>query len=343
MSDGGTVTVTSDDGYTITSDAETSEQLTESLKPDPEPAEPAPKDADAERLSSAASELGKAAAAKRAEAKAASEAPEAEDPEAAPEKKLGKPRDDPRARMLEATRKEAEAKREAARLAARVAELEARQAKPAEAPKAQPGTEKPKQEDFESYEEFVDARAAYVAQQEFKKQFEARRQEAFQRYQTTTHQEALEKHVGQFTARIAEATKTDPEWMTRVSPEIVNLQPSWTLSNPQQSTAHNVIADEITSSEAPKALMLHLTENPDDYQRIAALPNRYEISRAMAKLEARLVAAPQVPAPKAEISKASPPVKPVSGVPHTADSAPGDDASFDEHLKYWNSREKRRA
>jgi hypothetical protein len=356
------------DGFKVTSNSKSVEQLTEDLKLTPEetpteevPAEPA-KDPEAERLAKAAAELGKkggeATAAKKrglehpgaGPQKADSEEADANDPsgEAAADKPLGKPRDDPRARMLEATRAAAELKRQVAeerrereRLAAEVAALRAGKQ---EAPPPKPnGDAEPQQADFETYEDYVKATANYVARKAAAEHYEKQRQEAERRYMATAYQTAIESKIAEFQGRLRKTAETDPELMDRISPEVIGLQPSFTLAQGERPGPTNVIADELISSEHAPALMLHFTEHPDDLQRIASLRTPRDIAREMAKLEARLDAATTATSPKPQVSKANPPVRPVTGAPHTVDAEPGPDASYEDFKRYWNAREAREA
>jgi hypothetical protein len=345
-----TLTTVQSEGFTVTTNSETSEQIAANEAPKEAPEAEKPEKETPPKVAKAAAELGKlggaASAAKRAEAKAA-ETPEEPEPAPEPEpekdteKPLGKPRDDPRARMLEATRKEAEAKRQAAALAERAERAERRLAelekgKPAEEPKRPAADEKPKAEDFEDYADFVEARSRWAAREEFRT---AQRAAAVQA-QAQNYVQKLDGVVSKYNERLAKATEGDPDFMGKLSPEVSELRPTFTLEQGQRPGPLNLIADEILSSEHAPALMLHLSEHPDVFQRIAALRTPPEVLREMAKLEARLDAAPTATVSRAEVSKAHAPVRPVAGAPHTADQVPGDDASYEDHKRYWNARDK---
>jgi hypothetical protein len=346
------------DGLTVASNDETAEDIRANLESEEKPKDGDPSDPEqeeADRVSRAAAELGrkggKAAAEKRAAAPDKAEA-EAEIDEGEPraEKPLGKPRDDPRARMLEATRKESEAKRaladerrERERLAAEVRELRARvEAPPAPAPSAGrglPGRPKPTEDEFDNYGDFVDARARYAMQEEF----ETRSRAAEEQSQANARLQEIGSAVTAFRARLAEAKRADPEFADKLSPDLTNLQPTFTLAPGQSVGSHNIIADEIVSSEHAPDLMLHLTEHPDDLQRIAALSNSREIAREMAKLEARLDAATSGTSSRRETSKAKPPVRPVTGSPTTANPEDmDDDTPFETHVRRMNARDGHR-
>jgi hypothetical protein len=106
--------------------------------------------------------------------------------------------------------------------------------------------------------------------------------------------------------------------------------------------ASNWIADELVfSSENAPALMLHLSEHPDELQRIATLSSPRAVTREMAKLAARLEAASAGVSSKPEPSKAKPPVRPVTGSPHAADPTDvSEEMPFEEHVKRMNARDR---
>jgi hypothetical protein len=353
VSDGGLTTATVG-GFTVTSNSGISEaQLERDLKPKSDDA-----------ASRAGSELGKrggkAAAEKRAaeksdlkaeqtepddkpepvEAKAEPEEKseaKAEEPEKPPEEKKGDPRHDPKARMLEATRKEAEAKRAlAAEREARTA-LEARlealersgKPAPAEQPKRDPDA-KPTPDGFDSYEEYLDARDAYN-----RKSWEA---ETRQRSQA----EQVDRAIGEQKRRFAEVTVPNLE---KYSEEVLSLQTEFQIPEGAKPTGANWIANELFfSPESAPTLMLHLTEHPEELQRIAALTSPRAVSREMAKIEARLEAATTATSPEREdVSRAAPPVRPVTGKPYVTESdewKPG--MNLDDYSRIWNKQKRNR-
>ena len=360
MSDFSTVAV---GGLTATSTSESAESMISSLtpakdessvprevKPDSKEPETEPETEEA-RVSKAASDLGKkggeATAAKRAEA--AKEAAKAEkDAEAASEaekdaeaEKLGKPRHDAKARMLEATRQAAEAKRELereraervrerAQLAAEVEQLRA--GKPAE--QAKPAG-KPTSEQYDSYEAFLDARDEWNDRQ--------RETRDTERARFAARDQGIKTAFSTFTERVEEAKKTDASFMERTS-WFGTQQPSFTLprdehGRPVGLRASHVLTDEIISSEQAPALMLHFAEHPEDLQRIEALRTPLDVQMAVSKLEGRLDAALTATAPRAEVSKARPPVRPVTGSPNTADRELDENAPLSAFVSRYGQRE----
>ena len=335
----------------LTSDEREPRVLVDEGKPVPEDAE------DKAKLAQAAADLGKkggtAAAAKRAADAKAKPEEKAEGEEASQtdgkakddEKPLGKPRDDPRARMLEATRKEAEAKKalaseraERQALANEIREIrsaltkrepgESRQSQ-AEAERKPASTGKPAPEQYDDYEQYLDARDNWN-----RKEWAA---ENTRRQSEAEYQQRVMGQVGSFTQSLASAAKSDPEFNGKVAQEVMDLQPTMTLDPNQMPDASNWVADELVfSAENAPALMLYLSEHLDDLQRIAALSSPRAVTREVAKLAARLEAAPAGSSSKPEPSKAKPPVRPVTGSPHIAEeTAYRDGMSLDEYSRGW--------
>lgn len=354
------------DGLTVTSNGESADEMTENLsqsqeKPKDGPP-PDPEAEEAEKVSRAARELGKKGGQAAAEARKAAED---ETDEEKPAKPLGKPRDDPRARMLEATRKESEAKKalqaerqererdrqERERLAAEVRELRQRIEQPATVPQPSPARQPPPQtaapddpadprpveDQFNTYAEFVEARARWAARQEY----ETRRAQAWQARQEQEYHARVNGAVETFNQRLSKASEETPDLMDRISPEILALRPSFALQRGEQATAHTVIANEILGSERAPALMLHLTEHPEDFQRIAALSSPLAIAKEVAKLEARLEAAPAGISSPAPSSKANPPIRPVIGSPQAVDGD-SEDEPFEAFVRKHNARDQSR-
>lgn len=274
----------------------------------------------------------------------------------AEEKPLGKPRNDPKARMLEATRKEAEAKTQAKALQAERDALKAENERlkrppvtdvpPSSAPRqevhpplpagaaAKPDANDPK---WKSWEEYTEALtdwkiAATLTEREAKAQ-EARKLEEFGK--------GVERVVQSFRGRLQEALKD--ESFKQVLEELgQHLIPSVNVPQGQRLTPTNVMADEIVVSERGPEIMRYLHSNPDHFQRIATLQDPRQISREMAKIEAYVEkaedAAPTATAPKA-VSTARPPVRPVTGGPSNAEVEVTDDMPLKEYARIMNARD----
>lgn len=265
-----------------------------------------------------------------------------ETPEEPPKDKRGNPRHDPNARIREATREAAEAKRQRDEAMRRAEAFEARLAalergerpRPQREAQPQPRSEgKPVAADFDDYDAYLDARDDYN-----RRQWESG---IVQRAQEQAQQHAQTQHLEQAAGRFREAAKAV---VGQISEEVGQLRTSFQLAPGEPETAENWIANELVfSPEQAPALMLHFTEHPEDLQRIAALSNPRAVSREMAKLEARLDAATTAPAPSDKrevVSRATPPVRPVTGTPYvTEQSGYREGMSLDEY--YRATRRKR--
>jgi hypothetical protein len=330
----------------VSSNTETSDQIEENLLSTEKPKDgesPDPEQEAEEKVSKAASELGKKGG-KAAAEKRATEAKE----ESKGEEKLGKPRDDPKARMLEATRKESEAKKalaeerrqrdeERAEWKRRLEAIEARvngnssgERRPE--PRGEHDPE-PQEKDFETYAEFVKAGARWAARQEYR---ETQRQRQVYE-QAERYAREVENHVQNWHKRVTEAL---PDAVDRIHPALLGLTPSYLLDQNQQPGPGNWLANEIIASEHSHGIMLYLTENEDVLQRIATLRTPRDIAREVAKIESRLEAAPAGTGSRPEASKAKPPVRPVTGSPNAADPLDVDDETpFEEHVRRMNARD----
>jgi len=336
------------DGLTVSSNNETADDIKTNFESEAKPLDgeaPDPEKEEADAVTKAAAKLGekggKAAAEKRAaEAKDAKEAKAEE----VKKDKKGDPRHDPKARVEEATRESAELKRELKRerdeRARERAELNARlerierggnddQGAQAEQRHAD---EKPLEKDFDEYAEFVEARARWAARQENAEM--QRKTEAHLR--AAAYADSVRKTNDKFIEAAQQA-----QVMDRVHPGLLTkLVPTWTLEANVRPGPLNIIADEVVASEYGPALLLHFTENPQEFQRIATLRTPRDISREMAKLETRLDAVTAGTSIQGVASKAKPPVRPVTGSPNAADpDEVGEDLAFEDHFRRMNQRD----
>jgi hypothetical protein len=333
-------------GYTVTSTSESKEQLTEALKPEPSTKE-TPTEAPAEDLSEAAAKLGKkggeVSAAKRAEAKAEPVTAETppdpdEDDDEEEQRTEGKkhPRSDPKARINVLVREREEARRQAAAYAA---ELEqARATKAPETPKPAPTGDKPrpKSEDFENYEDFVEAISDWKAEQ----RLTAFQKESSVRAAAVDYANRVGRAAQTFNGRIEEAAKADPTIKERIVRLAETLQPTFLLEQGQRPGPLNTVADEIFISKHAPALMMYFEEHPEDLQRIAELRTPTDVQVEVRLIARGLDGVTAGITSKPEVSKAKPPVRPVTGTPHIAETVPGESASYEDHKRYWGSKDR---
>ena len=194
------------------------------------------------------------------------------------------------------------------------------------APQAQPpvySRPKPSEDEvgekYEKYADYIEDLTDWKAEQ---REFKAEQE----RVQSSRQSAEAQRHQT-FAERLEAAKTTIPNFDAVLASEV-------RLSRPMQ--------DAIKDSEIGPQLMAHLHEHQDEAERIYRAGSPLQVFKEMNKLEARLEAAvDRGPAPKAKpVSQAKPPIKPL-GAAHSAvsDGPPGDDASYEEHERYWNAKE----
>ena len=329
-----------------------------------------------EGLSKAASDLGKKGgkAAAKARAAAAKEEPqeteaepketdaEPQEPEKEPSKPAAKPEEDddplkgldPKGRAaVRVTRALADkriAEAETARLRAEMALLR-QGAQPQAQPQprqAAPQGGKPNPADFELYEDYVEALTDWKTDEKL-------RHRDFQAAQhAQAQQQVMAQHVTAvtFAQRIAEAEKADPEIMSRVDPKLMEVRPVTALDPDEPASPANVLAEEVLRSDMAPQLLEHFSSNPKDWQRIASAAMSAGdvrawpriVSRAIARLEGQLASATAgKPQPRPAMSKAKPPVSPVTGAPYTDTREPDEDAPLSAFVRRGQLRELNRS
>lgn len=289
------------------------------------------------------------------EAKADEEDDKAEDKPKETKEEAQKRKQGARERVLEATRKEAEAKRIAREKDAEVqklrAELEALKAPKKEVvpatktAKAAPEDDpEPDHEDAEKYPEgrfdpqYIKDLGRHAARQEARehdsKRQEKERTENFGRAVKELHAKSLE----------AVEKAGGDAFLKEMSDDVLTLEPSFfALERGERPGPLNALADEVLrAGEHGPRLMRYLTDNPDVIQRVSTLqPHEAgKFERIMGTIEAKLGDANAgAPPPKLEVSKAKPPVRPVTGSPKTDSEELDDDAPLSAHVARFAQRE----
>lgn len=314
---------TDDDGVTITSNTRTAEQMKESFQAEKEAA--APKEAPAAPVD----EL---------------------EPSPEPVKAEKRPRDDPKARVAEATRNAAEAKKRIDEVQRRAEAAEAElkrfkesQAKPPEPPKpeepAKPKTapsDRPKLDDFDSIEEHTEAVARWVAKQERAEAEKVAKERAFEEFKV--------KRVETFTGKMKAHLESDPDFWSRQNPDVIALRPLSVMGPSEVATPLNLLAEQFLTSENPVSLIEYFSQHPEEVTRFSQMQSEAEFWRALGKVESGIgSAATTASATKPQISKAAPPPRPVSGGPPTGTPNPNK-MSLEESFDYFRTmdKEKRR-
>jgi len=260
------------------------------------------------------------------------------------DKKKGRP--DARQRVEQATRAAAEHRRVAE---AAVRENQAlrqalgvkKETAPQEQPKPTDKDAPPALADGQDPVEFVQKMSEWAAEKAQRQADQKREKEAgFTRYK----QEASRREQ-KFAESMGEQVKLDPEFTERIDPRLLMLTPTFNLRDGDPPpNVWNALADEITDSPVAPQILLHLTEHEDELQRLVTLRPR-ELTRAMAKLEAKLEAATAgTPAPVVPpyTPSAAQPVTPVTGAATTAEGPPDvETCSPEEWCNYHNDRDRK--
>ena len=233
-------------------------------------------------------------------------------------------RSDPTEAVKSAIAKQREAERRAEAAEARVQQLV--QPLPVESETApdwsrfknMPGV--PRVEQFDAYEDYSMALAAFVT--------DARHQERdvvrHQAYQQRQIEESQQQQQQQWMSRLQDASAQDPELMA-------SLNPDTPMSLPMQHLAMD--------SSVGIEMLKWLSANPEESQRLSTL-HPAETYREMGKLEARLEAA-SVRGPARVVSSAKAPIKQLGTSPPVADPfAISDDLSMDEHFRRMNAADR---
>jgi hypothetical protein len=139
--------------------------------------------------------------------------------------------------------------------------------------------EAPKRESFANYEDFVEAKAAYAAEQAFERK---ERERAEQR-----SADAKTERLSAFQSEMAAEAAADPAFAK-----------AWQVVSADNFPVSPAMGDFIAESDDPASLIEYLASNHDEAKRLyRASP--HEVARALARVEAKLVSAPPARTPQA--------------------------------------------
>ena len=188
-------------------------------------------------------------------------------------------------RIDRAVRQKYEAEARAKMLEERLAALEQRQ--PVRA--VESDDKAPTLDQFDSFDQYVDAKAAWTAERKIKEALDAREQE-----QASKREVEIRNSIeAEWTKRITQATDEIPDFEDVIASSDAPMTP--------------VMQDAIKMSDVGPKIAYFLANNPDEAYKIAQMPPIRAIA-ALGRLEERLSA----PAQK-KTTSAPPPVKPVAG------------------------------
>lgn len=166
----------------------------------------------------------------------------------------------------------------------------------------------PKVEDFETYEDFLDARADFIVE----RRLEARDQESRAEAESRGRMQSVQQTISGFHARLQQAREADPALDSKIHPELIQIVPGFALRPGERFGPENAIAQAVVESEAAMPLLVHFS-TPDGQKEWAELmqaPTPAAMLRKFGRIEARFVStgSPAVDAKAA-------PAKPVTSAP----------------------------
>jgi hypothetical protein len=144
----------------------------------------------------------------------------------------------------------------------------------------------PRLDDFENYEDFLDERAAFIADQ----LYQERQRNAAAEEQSKQYRSGVERMVTDFVSRMDAADKADPDWQGRVRPDLINgIKPAFAVGPKEPVRAENVAMAEVVKSEYPSELLLHFStpEGEKEWAEMVASPDPATLLRRFARIEAR--------------------------------------------------------
>ena len=202
---------------------------------------------------------------------------------------------------------------------------------------------KPVWTEGDDYEKHIEAVSRWGARQEHAKLSAATQA----RQRVAAHFESFERTREAATARLAAAEQADPDFASKVNPQLLGVRPASLLGKQDPIGAEHVIADRILQSEHTAELLVHLSAHPDEYARLKAIPHPHDLMWELGRLDAQLTpAAAPGPAPMPQVSAAPPPPV-ILGSKTTEDTDPveaalarGDEAGY---IRAANAADLRRA
>lgn len=189
---------------------------------------------------------------------------------------------------------------------------------PKEAPASSREVKPPERANFDSYEEFLEAKAAFSGSHAAEERIKAREQESADKRTTETR------------------NKTLTEFQKKVSEKYPDIEER--LENIADIVIHAGALEAIADSDVGPDILNHLADNPKECERIASLSPIAAI-REIGRIEAKLEAKPE---PKKTASKAPAPITPGGGG-SPSDDTPKDTDTIDEWMRKERARERKQA
>ena len=102
----------------------------------------------------------------------------------------------------------------------------------------------------------------------------------------------------------------------------------------------NALAEYILRSDIAPSLVKYFSERKEELERFGRL-DPFRFGPEIGKIEERLSAGPSTAATPVEMSKAKPPIRPVTGGSPIVEKDLPDDAPFEEFFKRENAKERK--
>jgi hypothetical protein len=176
--------------------------------------------------------------------------------------------------------------------------------------------EPPRRDQFETYEEFQDAKTEYKIQLRVAEKL-AQKEAADREAQA---QAERDKVIRSYNSQVKEATKKYSDFEEVVAESGAPITPT--------------MGAELLESPIGAEMTYYLAQHPDESERIANLPAKAQI-KEIAKLEVKLS---QKESPSKELSKAPAPINPLSGTTIVNDDLP----SPKDDIGTWMEKERKR-
>ncbi|MEY4385993.1 MAG: hypothetical protein RLY20_1276, partial [Verrucomicrobiota bacterium] len=158
----------------------------------------------------------------------------------------------------------------------------------------------PKSDQFDNYEDYLDARAEFIADKRFEdrigKEFEQREEKARTYQHVESQFRDLDTQAQTFTEKVKAHQQKNPG--ARIDERLLNVTPLRALramnavlppDQREPEAPHHFIVDQVFASDTPGEILSYLTDNPADLERLwhLALKAPDAVVREIGRLEAK--------------------------------------------------------
>lgn len=159
----------------------------------------------------------------------------------------------------------------------------------------------PNEADFENFAEFTAAMGVFIAD----KRWQEHQQRAAEHAAVDRVAQSVEQLGQSARERIQAATKADPEFGSKVNPQLLEIEPASVVRLKEgRVRPENVLAEAILASDHTDKLLLHFSteDGVKEWHRLCASPSMSAFDREFGRLEGRFATsanpAPAAPTPK---------------------------------------------